>query len=111
MGAGRSTYRSGSPSCAGCTSSPRRAPSCAEAGAIVPQKRRLGLPGGRGSHVRGAMDPLAAPVAPSAPGAAEDEIAGAAAVTVPVATGALRPAVLEPAGGEPPPLTPDRRVR
>jgi hypothetical protein len=62
-------------------------------GVIAPQKRRLGLPSGRGSR-RGAVD---APVAPVAPAAGPAEQADrAVAVPAPVAPEALRPAVLAP---------------
>ena len=63
-------------------------------GVIAPQKRRLGLPGGRGSR-RGATDAPGAgrrrPVPP------RSRPTAAVAVPVPVAPEALRPAVLEPA--------------
>lgn len=71
-------------------------------GVIAPQKRRLGLPSGRGSR-RGATDAPGAPVSPaaSAPGAAEEQADRAVAVPAPVAPDSLRPAVLEPADTTP----------
>ena len=66
-------------------------------GTIAPQKRRLGLPGGRGGSRRGSADAPAVPGRPT-----EEQTARAAAVPVPVALEALRPPVFEQV--DPPPL-------